>query len=255
MERQRYLQEFRHGLDESKFSTILQRSSSSALPKTSYHTVKAIRQLSSQEIHLPSAIDSPAVLVVENINLDWIGTLGLQLGLDPAFFVEHAFTLSVDVEPWDAIFGKWSADHRKPTQKSTARYGTAAGPGTHDHDIESRHVDGVIEFDRPRGSKRRRSEEASSGGNTLPRLSVSDEDEIWQTTTRISYCPVRANFRKSGFGSMQFVADDGSSVVPSRCAFDFGPREVIIAQSEVSVSSTPRHESRRIDATFALRTR
>lgn len=124
------------------------------------------------------------VLIVENIDLKWIATLGVAFNIDSSFFAEHAINPR-GATPWKAIFGKWSKDHCKPSRKSLKQYipQDRAEPTT--SIVQSWHIDGVIEHDQYRRGSHRDS--TLNDHNFLPRTTAYDETYGWSSSTRISY--------------------------------------------------------------------
>jgi hypothetical protein len=158
--------------------------------KACYHNVHARKQLSLPEIATFAENNDleNSVLVVENVSLEWCIALGVALGIDHTFFVEHASNPPGDT-PWEAVIGDWSEDRRRPSQNgqhpaSSARQGDAAD-GLRDR----WHVDGVLEYELLGKGQHARFEPAST--NFLPRSTSYSIDYGWSLGTRVSYILAR----------------------------------------------------------------
>ena len=140
----------------------------------------------------------PAVLVVENIDLDWITTLGVTLSIDSYFFAEHILSPlgQQGQTPWNTIFGKWSATWRKPIHNglgfSSMQPSDAAGTTR-----KVWHVDGVYQYEGQHGVPVKQL--ALIDPNYISRQIGYDVGYGWQATTRISYCLVHPTLCKCIF--------------------------------------------------------
>jgi hypothetical protein len=154
--------------------------------KACYYDVHARKQLSLPEVATFAENNNleNGVLVVENVSLEWCVVLGVALGIDHTFFVEHASNPPGDT-PWEAIIGDWSEDRRKPTQNgkhpaSSVRQRNAAN-GLRDR----WHVDGVLEYELLGTGQYAQSGLAST--NLLLRSTSYSKDYGWSVGTRVSY--------------------------------------------------------------------
>ena len=97
----------------------------------------------------PKTQEDIAVIIVENINLDWISTLGTALDIDAAFFCEHALSPGGN-SPWKAVFSSSPAGHKKPTQSvhtvNDADIHSHEGTESNKFTSVSWHVDGVFDL-------------------------------------------------------------------------------------------------------------
>jgi hypothetical protein len=163
--------------------------------RASLHDTRRQRPVSLGEICHWARSDVPeaAVLIVENINLQWITSLATTLRIDPSFFAEHAVNPR-GATPWHAIFGHWSRDHSKPVQRKLTRYELSDHSRPSDQLLRSWHIDGVIEYDQ---CLRKPSKSSTlSDCNNMPRTLSYDENYGWSCSTRISYLRARPNLCK-----------------------------------------------------------
>lgn len=126
-----------------------------------------------------------AVILVEDISLDWIATLGCKFNIDVAFFCEYLSGLR-GPSPWKAVFGNGGSDIKRPTRLH--------------HDVApvisvgSHNIDGVFQLGLPvqmRSSPHRR-----PGRNVLDRRMENHAPFGWESATRISYCRLKWNLFK-----------------------------------------------------------
>lgn len=64
--------------------------------------------------YLPLALDKESVVVIENINLDWIEILGPRWQIHPLFFAEHAAEFTLCRPVWNDVFGNLGSRGRWP---------------------------------------------------------------------------------------------------------------------------------------------
>jgi hypothetical protein len=183
-----YLQAFAASVGETRAASLRRRvrALSFSATRTFYHDIQQRRQLERGGISGLSICGDQhsAALVVENIDLDWISTLGAKFEIDPAFFAAHLANLPGQT-PWNAVFGKWSADHRKPTRIDIRRF--PYQPFSRESDPRvSWHVDGVVEHSHYNAPHK--SSMSFTDPNFVSRNLVYDTKYGWQATTRISYC-------------------------------------------------------------------
>jgi hypothetical protein len=126
-----------------------------------------------------------AVLVVENLDFEWAVALGHSLEINPTFFVQHASNATGST-PWASVFGKWSANHKKPTRTYEVTGISMHGlPQAHPI-TKGWHIDGVIHYGLFQQASR--PQPAIHDPNFMKRRFGYDEDYGWQSTTRVSYC-------------------------------------------------------------------
>lgn len=123
------------------------------------------------------------ILVVENINLDWIVALGTTLNIDATFFCQHGQN-PVGWSPWQSVFGNSMASQKKPTQYPSA----GEAPSTTFH-----HIDGVVRFGQGRSKEEGPHLHTIENPNFFHRRLKFDVEYGWQANTRISYCQINKN--------------------------------------------------------------
>ena len=142
----------------------------------------------------PKTQEDVAVIIVENIDLDWISTLGTTLEIDVAFFCKHADGLKGS-SPWKAIFSSSPAGHKRPTQSTQ----NVSDTQNHVNDgVESTkpldfywHVDGVFDL-----GQSGQNHSYLRNPNFILRTLKYEVQYGWQAATRISYCQVKQNLRQ-----------------------------------------------------------
>lgn len=155
------------------------------MTKASYYNVHGQRQLSLLEAVSLAQSNSleKGVLVAENVNLDWCVVLGVALGIDSAFFVEHASNPQGGT-PWEAVIGDWSEDRRKPSQNGQKSYKSERTTMVGDL-RDGWHVDGVLRYEHSAERQHIRSEPVCMG--FMHRPIAYDKSYGWTAGTRISY--------------------------------------------------------------------
>ena len=103
------------------------------------------------------------VYIVENIGAEWMGVLGVALGVDGGVFLEHAENHG-GMPLWDAVLGK--EKHHFGRRELRAR--------------KYDHIDGVL-------SNLMRFDQSRSGSRHISRRVEYDEKFGLQSTSRISY--------------------------------------------------------------------
>lgn len=76
-----------------------------AQPKATLHTRFGKRDMTLSGLASLLNTNTETVLLVEDINLTWMKAVGKSIGVDPAFFVDHAREPFIDCNPWTAIMG------------------------------------------------------------------------------------------------------------------------------------------------------
>ena len=100
--------------------------------------------------------------IVENIGAEWMGILGVALGIDGRAFLEHAENHE-GIPLWDAVM-----------ENERHRFGRELRM------LKNNHIDGVL-------SNVMRFDEPPSGSRHITRRVEYDEKFGWQSTSRISY--------------------------------------------------------------------
>lgn len=127
-------------------------------------------------------VDLREVLLVENIDLDWIGLLGSAYEIDPTFFAAHAFMVR-GTDPWQAVFGEEGQFHRKPTFNVMNEQWP--NESRNERPYGSWHVDGVMSFVE---------DHTESYSSTFGLSDPNCIKRMWrrgQAATRISFCILR----------------------------------------------------------------
>lgn len=150
--------------------------------------------------------ENVAIIIVENLNEDWIATLGTVLNIDPVFFREHTLS-SEGGSPWKAVF----QPGQRRVVESQANKNTLPGAlavslddprtifnnkpwPTNVFDNNPWHVDGVFESGR---LHERLSQRGSvMNPNHAYRQTAFDSRVGWTMTTRISHYRTENNIGK-----------------------------------------------------------
>lgn len=124
------------------------------------------------------------ILVVENINLDWIVALGTTLNIEATFFCQHGQN-PVGWSPWQSVFGGCDSmtGQKRPTQ-----YSADEASSTTFH-----HIDGVVRFGKKGPKEDGPHLHTIENPNFFHRRLKFDVEYGWQANTRISYCQIRKN--------------------------------------------------------------
>jgi len=190
-----YRDAFFQGIGQEKAETLLSQNRRLVTSNTraSVHSIPKQRSISlSEAARLQGSTTGShgegTALIVENIDLQWITTLGVALNIDPSFFAEHVKNPRGAI-PWKAIFGNWSRDHSKPLQCNLSSYSVQDADEIESCMVQSWHVDGVVEYDQY-GCRSQRNATLHDN-NHIPRTVAYDELYGWSSSTRISYMLVR----------------------------------------------------------------
>ncbi|KAI0008210.1 hypothetical protein F4779DRAFT_588304 [Xylariaceae sp. FL0662B] len=140
----------------------------------------------------PGITRDAAVIVVENVSLDWIATLGTIFNIDVEFFCEYVSTPEGS-SPWKAVFDPSGSDIKRPMR--LCHIPEPANNLDHRHNsahptMESHHIDGVFELGQP---DQLRSSPYFIGNNFIHRRVENHAPFGWEASTRISYCRVQEN--------------------------------------------------------------
>ena len=190
-----YLAALDEHIEKEKAGSILSKSGrrSASTTRVFYHKVQQQQMVSLADFEKLNVVGDPdyAVLVVENIELNWIATLGVALNIDPYFFAEHILSPQGQSgqTPWFTIFGKSSASWRRPIQNGLRPAHPLQPLDAAVDTRKSWHVDGVFQYEGLRTTSQ--GQIALIDPNHMSRQVACDEDYGWQATTRISYCLVR----------------------------------------------------------------
>lgn len=133
------------------------------------------------------------VVVIENINLDWIAALRAAFGIDDAFFREHALNPE-GFSPWQAVFGQTKSvtDQRRPIQRME-RVSKSSEQPRRFMMTTSWHVDGVFSWEFSETCHQSPTPLRLDDTNFLKRHLKYDLQYGWQTNTRISHCQLNSN--------------------------------------------------------------
>jgi hypothetical protein len=122
-----------------------------------------------------SAVSQQAVCIVEDINWDWIGAMGVAWGVEPQFFAEHGVNPQGDND-WEALFPK---SHRL---------------GAEQHPSKCFHVDGAFEHHHLTRDSIEALKDGLRRSTHRRRCWISlDPSYSPSSSTRFSYCRVNAN--------------------------------------------------------------
>ena len=195
--KEHYLEAFLEHLGQAEKNIFLQRNRclTTSVTRVFYHDVQqqTATRLSEVENLARTSDLRGVVLVVENIDLNWLTNLGVAFKIDPTFFAEHTYN-PPGLAPYKAVFGKWSALHMKPVQTTTPPQDSSCqlpkGSGTR----TSWHVHDVLEHNRNWSAPGERL--TTRDPNFKHRMSAYDQEHGWSTNTRISYSLVKEGLCK-----------------------------------------------------------
>ncbi|KAK7976662.1 hypothetical protein PG989_015125 [Apiospora arundinis] len=98
-------------------------------------------------VHNPTPI-----VIIENINLEWIEALKEMCNIDPGFFSEHAAD-PPGPSPWNAVFGRTPILHRRPSQTKIESCTKNKNPNEPADNVSQTrawwHIDGVFALGHP----------------------------------------------------------------------------------------------------------
>lgn len=123
-----------------------------------------------------------SIILLEDINLDWIAFLGSTLSIDVTFFCAYLAGLQGS-SPWKAVFGNAVMDHKRPTRLHHGR-----------PSMMSHHIDGVFQLGQP--DQMRSTPRIRGNTNVFNRRVENHAPFGWEAATRISFCKVNESLCK-----------------------------------------------------------
>lgn len=171
-----YLQEFYSSLPDEQVTKINKAGSKSrGSTLARFHTIREQRPFGLEELSQVTDLSRSdgVVIVIENIDQDWIANLSVAWNIRASFFAGHARNVEGTSSIWRAIFGNTVAEQKRPSEGHSPAYSYW-------------HVDGFRGYNRYPTS----TTEDPVDTNWIPRLLTWDNSYGWQASTRVS-CYVR----------------------------------------------------------------
>ncbi|KAK8876857.1 NAD(P)-binding protein, partial [Apiospora arundinis] len=133
--------------------------------------------------------DHSSVILIEDISLDWIVTLGCTFDIHTSFFFRY-LTSSQGPSPWKAVFGNAVSDHKRPTRFNHPKH-INLGQVYRGPSMFSYHIDGVFQLGQ---SDQMRSCPRFRAGTSIIHRRIENHALFgWEAATRMSYCQINEN--------------------------------------------------------------
>lgn len=160
-----YLQEFYSSLPDEQVTKINKaRSKSRGSTLARVHTIREQRTFGLEELSQVTDLSRSdgVVIVIENIDQDWIANLGVAWNIRASFFARHARNVEGMSSIWRAIFGNTVSEQKRPSEGYSPAYSYW-------------HVDGFRGYNRYSTS----TAEDPVDTNWIPRLLTWDNSYGW----------------------------------------------------------------------------